>query len=79
MAQFAAVTHDRLGRAAGSFSRWRTMSSRTCFARATERALTAVGKDVALVELRGAGRCLYGPRADSIRRVERFVSGHLAQ
>lgn len=48
------------------------------WARATERALEVAGKDVTLVEYRGAGHYLYGPWADSIRRVESFLAEHLA-
>jgi uncharacterized protein len=49
------------------------------WARATEQALTRAGKEVTLVEYRGAGHYMYGPWADSIRRVGRFLSMHLAR
>ena len=47
------------------------------WARATERALNQAGKDVTLVEYRGAGHYLYGPWTDSIRQVKRFLAKHM--
>jgi dipeptidyl aminopeptidase/acylaminoacyl peptidase len=47
------------------------------WARATERALMQAGKDVTLVEYRGAGHYLYGPWTDSIRQVKRFLAKHV--
>ena len=47
------------------------------WARSTERALKQAGKEVTLVEYRGAGHYLYGPWTDSIRQVERFLDTHL--
>ncbi len=47
------------------------------WARATEQALKQAGKEVTLVEYRGAGHYLSGPWTDSIRQVERFLDKHL--
>ena len=47
------------------------------WARETAAALEQQGKDVRLVEYRGAGHYLYGPWADSIRTVDRFLRRHL--
>ena len=47
------------------------------WARATERALKQAGKDVTLIEYRGAGHYLYGPWTDSIRQVKRFLAKHV--
>ena len=48
------------------------------WARATRDALEEAGKDVTLVQYRGAGHYLYGPWSDSIRQVSRFLKKHLA-
>ena len=48
------------------------------WARATERALVAAGKQVRLIEYEGAGHYMYGPWSDSIRQVDRFLRQHLA-
>jgi acetyl esterase/lipase len=40
-------------------------------------ALKQAGKEVTLVEYRGAGHYMYGPWTDSIRQVERFLDKHL--
>ncbi len=48
------------------------------WARATRDALKAAGKDVRLVEYRGAGHYMYGPWQDSIQKVNRFLKKHLA-
>ncbi|MDI1289677.1 MAG: alpha/beta fold hydrolase [bacterium] len=47
------------------------------WARATRDALKAAGKDVRLVEYRGAGHYMYGPWQDSITQVDRFLRKHL--
>lgn len=47
------------------------------WARATRDALVTAGKDVRLVEYRGAGHYLYGPWQDSIQQVSRFLKKHL--
>lgn len=47
------------------------------WARATRDALVRAGKDVRLVEYRGAGHYLYGPWSDSIQQVSRFLEKHL--
>lgn len=47
------------------------------WARATATALRDAGKDVTLVEYPGAPRYMYGEWADSIRRVDRFLTQHL--
>jgi dipeptidyl aminopeptidase/acylaminoacyl peptidase len=47
------------------------------WARATAAALEDAGKDVRLVEYRGAGHYMYGPWLDSIRTVDRFLRQHL--
>ncbi len=47
------------------------------WARATEQALARAGKDVRLIEYRGAGHYLYGPWSDSIREVDAFLNLHL--
>jgi dipeptidyl aminopeptidase/acylaminoacyl peptidase len=47
------------------------------WARATDAALTAAGKDATLVEYKGAGHYFYGPWNDSITRVDKFLAKHL--
>lgn len=47
------------------------------WARATDAALTRAGKDVTLVEYKGAGHYFYGPWTDSITKVDRFLTEHL--
>ncbi len=47
------------------------------WARATRDALKAAGKDVRLLEYRGAGHYMYGPWQDSITQVGRFLRKHL--
>ena len=49
------------------------------WARATAAELTDEGKDVRLVEYRGAGHYMYGPWSDSIREVGRFLRTHLGR
>lgn len=47
------------------------------WARATRDALTKAGKDVRLIEYKGAGHYMYGPWSDSIRQVSAFLKQHL--
>jgi len=47
------------------------------WARATRDALVKAGKDVRLVEYKGAGHYMYGPWADSIKQVGRFLKENL--
>ena len=48
------------------------------WARATKDALVKAGKEVRLVEYRGAGHYMYGPWNDSIRKVNAFLKKQLA-
>ncbi len=47
------------------------------WARATDAALSAAGKDATLIEYKGAGHYFYGPWSDSIKQVDRFLTKHL--
>ncbi|HBJ72398.1 MAG TPA: peptidase S9 [Actinobacteria bacterium] len=48
------------------------------WARATKDALVKAGKEVRLIEYRGAGHYMYGPWNDSIRKVNAFLKKQLA-
>lgn len=48
------------------------------WARATKDALVKAGKDVRLVEYKGAGHYMYGPWSDSIQQVSAFLKKELA-
>ncbi len=48
------------------------------WARATRDALAKAGKEVRLVEYKGAGHYMYGPWSDSIRQVSAFLRKQLA-
>lgn len=48
------------------------------WARATKDALVKAGKEVQLIEYRGAGHYMYGPWNDSIRKVNAFLKKQLA-